>query len=144
MCDYVKHPDIRILSVIAGLSASFDRLWCFPNQRTIKRLLLEHYNKAMSLRSINRHLGALERDGHIHRQRRHEKKNTGTLILHSTLYVIKAHAVQTLGKLSRFCAFAATHRWARRWITAVPKEAERMDLPINIMPSPPKKQADSG
>jgi DNA-binding transcriptional ArsR family regulator len=144
MSDYVAKPDFRILNVLAGLAASFERLWCFPNQATIVRLLALHHGITMSRRALNRHLGALERDGYIDRQRRHAKKKTGTLILHSTLYKIKGHAVQTIAKLSRFLSIAAAHKWASRWISAVPKEAQRIDLQINIMPSPPKKQADSG
>lgn len=98
-CDYVRHPDMRILSLLAGHSASFKKLWSYPNQETICKLFVRLYGRDMSRRSLNRHLGALERQGYVQRVRRHKRARSGVLELHSTLYMLRRRAIRMLALL---------------------------------------------
>lgn len=142
--DYVRNPDLRILQVIAGLAAHYKKMWTFPNQTTLQRMLRQRYNRCLSLRQLNRHLGALEQHGYLSRVRRHKKNNGGALELHSTMYVIKSLGVRTLSHIGGFLVMASQHHWARRWTTALTKTAERAALQTNIMSPAPIKAAPPG
>jgi len=124
MDDYVATPDLRILAVLSGFCGYHGKLWCFPNQRTIAETLARRYQRTLTRRSINRHLGALERDHYIERKRRHRRGPLGRIDMHSTIYVLKARAVRALKDFGAFMLTVAAHPWARRWIAAVPGLAQ--------------------
>jgi len=118
--DYVATPDLRILGVLAGFCGYHGKLWCFPNQRTIRNALQRRYGRTLTRRSINRHLGALQRDHYIERKRRHRRGPTGRIDMHSTIYVLKARTVRALKDFGSYMLTVAAHPWARRWLSAVP------------------------
>jgi hypothetical protein len=92
--DFVQKPDFRILDTLARVCARHDKLYCYPSHETIARLIWEFTGRTISTRSLCRHLGALQRDGWIKRQRRHRTGTDGKLELHSTLYMLTARAVK--------------------------------------------------
>jgi len=124
MTDYVKTPDLRILGVLAGFCGFHGKLWCFPAQRTILATLARRYARTLTRRSLNRHLGALEIQHYIERRRRHRHGPAGRIDMHSTIYVLKARAVQALKDFGSFMLTVAAHPWARRWLAAVPNQAQ--------------------
>lgn len=103
--DYVRCADVRILTVLTSLCKHHGKLYCFPSLRTIKAQLKTFTGREISERSLCRHLGALERDGWIKRQRRHTTAADGSLELHSTLYVLKTRTLHWLKNL-----------WTSLWI----------------------------
>lgn len=90
--DYVGKPEFRLLSILGGLSTRNRRLYAFPTQDKLCALLERLYGRAMSRRTLNRHLGALEAAGYLRRRRRHRRGRTGQLELHSTLYELTRKA----------------------------------------------------
>lgn len=96
MTSLVQKPDLRIVQTLTGLAGHHGKDYVIPSQRTILRLVKMHTGRSMSLRTLNRHLGALERDGWIQRLRRHKRGRTGALELHSTLYHLKRRALAWL------------------------------------------------
>jgi hypothetical protein len=76
--------------------------------KTIAYFVFRFTGRTISTRSLCRHLGALERDGWITRQRRHKTGSDGALELHSTLYVMTARTV-------KFCRSTGI----KLWITSV-------------------------
>ncbi len=121
MDDYVDTPDLRILHVLTRLCAYHSKLYCYPNYQTIREMIEKFTGRRISARSLARHLGALERDGWIGRQRRHTTDARGELELHSTLYMLTARAC----KLAR-----ATASTVWQWSTAAAKSLMDIALPL--------------
>jgi hypothetical protein len=148
--DYVATPDLRILSVLAGLAGHHGKLWCFPSQEKILELLRRRYHRIISRRTLNRHLGALQAQHLIRRHRRHKTGATGALELHSTVYVILNGATRILKGIASYLSTAAAHPWARNAFYAVTKPAQSAALQANIMtpagktdPPPPANQSSA-
>lgn len=104
--DTVINPDTRIVEVLAGLAAHTFKTWCFPSQEKLLELLYKFTGRTMSRRTLNRHLAALERDGHISRKRRHIRDKKLGLILRSTLYTIGGRFMARIGRIVE-----ASARW---------------------------------
>jgi hypothetical protein len=100
--DYVRTPDLRILAVLVGLSAWLERTWCGVSQAKILQLLRDRYGREISRRHLNRHLGALQRDGYIRRIRRHKRAFGGRIDMHATAYAIRHRARRVLANLNPF------------------------------------------
>jgi len=121
MTNYVKTPDLRALHVITRLCAYHSKLYCYPTYETLKELIEKFTGRRVSVRSLARHLGALERDGWLRRQRRHKTGPTGELQLHSTLYMMTKRA----------CSFArATISDVWQWSTGALKSLMDIALPL--------------
>jgi len=113
----LTRADLRVLDVLWQLAAHHARTWCYPNQATLLRLLRRFHARHMSRRTLNRHLHALERDGYIHRIRRHHRSPTGQLVLRSTVYTFLRRAQVYIARAAQ-----ATQRLARtgaKWLTHI-------------------------
>jgi DNA-binding transcriptional ArsR family regulator len=108
----VRRPDVRIVRLLVGLAASFNKHYCFPSQATICELLWRFHKVRMSRRNLNRHLLALQLAGYIRRTRRppsnKDRRERRGNAYHSTLYSIAARyfsemrgAIQKLEKIAR-------------------------------------------
>lgn len=136
--DYVRHPDTRILSLLAGHGASFKKLWTYPNQETICKLFNRIYQRDISRRSLNRHLGALEQQGYLKRVRRHRRSRSGALELHSTLYSLRRRAIRMLALLRSAVAligprgrkFAGVGRCANPGTICDPSDQNNRQAPL--------------
>lgn len=120
-CDYVAKPDFRVLDVLARICTKYGKLYCYPSHRTIAELVFKFTGRSISTRSLCRHLGALERDGWIGRQRRHRTDLSGELELHSTLYLLSKRTV-------RWCRALASTVW--NWSTAAAKSLIDYAVPV--------------
>lgn len=133
--DYVENPDQRILQCLAGLAAHHGKVWCMPNYKTIKALLLQRYHFCISQRSIARHIGALEEQQYLVRQRRHRRGKDGKLELHSTVYTLKAKTYAALGQMAGVLNLCKIKPWLNRWvkplITATFSTAETSSKYVN-------------
>lgn len=98
MSSLVQNPDLRLVQTLTGLAAHHGKTYCIPNQQTILHLMKQHTGRHMATRTLNRHLGALERDGWLERVRRHKRGRTGALELHSTLYRLKRRCLAWVAK----------------------------------------------
>lgn len=105
MTDHTLNPDFRLVTILAGLAGRHDKIWSYPAQQTLCRLLGQFYSRRMSRRSVNRHLGGLVRDGWITRRRRHCAGPDGELELHSTLYTLTRRTIRCLAGLRSCLAF---------------------------------------
>lgn len=120
--DYVKTPDMRILDVLSGLFGKQEgRLYGKVRYTKIQELVWKFTRRRISVRSLARHLGALERDGYIRRQRLHETGWAGELVLRASLYVLRRRAVQRARNL-------ASNVW--NWSTAAAKRLMSIPMPI--------------
>jgi len=82
----VINPDHRVMEVLLGLAGWAHKTYVFPSQRKILELLRDFTGRRMSLRTLARHLRALERDLQLRRQRRYPKNVAGELVHQTTLY----------------------------------------------------------
>jgi len=78
-----KHTSIplfarSILEVLLGLAMIKKKKYCWPTQKTILRLLMQHKKIDMSRRTLNRCLRWLEDYGYIRRMRRHRRAVSAT------------------------------------------------------------------
>ncbi len=126
MTDYVATPDMRILHVLARLCARYETLYCYPSGQTIVEMVWKFTGRRMSRRTLWRHTGALERDGWIGRQRRHETGERGELVLHSTLYVLTRRALTYLRATISFVWDWSTGAAKSLMNIAVTEVAERL------------------
>lgn len=121
--DYPKTPDMRIMDVLSGLFGKQEaRLYGKVRYTKIQELLFKFTGRRLSVRSLARHLGALEEQGYIERKRLHETGWHGELVLRATLYVLKQRAVQRARNL-------ASNVW--NWSTAAAKSL--MSLPVPLL-----------
>ena len=109
--DWVKNPAMAVLEVLCRISAKHSKLYSFPSHQTIIELMLRWTGRVMSTRSLSRHLGALERDKWILRQRRHERGHLGDIAFHSTLYILCRRTVKSCRALGTSLWIHST-RWA--------------------------------
>lgn len=119
--DYVKTPDLRILDVLSGLCGKEKRLWTKVRYVKIQDLLFKFTGRRLSVRSLARHIGALEDQGYLRRQRLHETGWAGELVLRATLYVLRQRSVQRARNL-------ASNVW--HWSTAAAKSLMDIAMPI--------------
>lgn len=84
----VKNPDWRICEILLGLNGRFGAKYSFASQDKICELVKKYVGRAMSRRTLNRHLLGLQRDGFIRRQRRLTYHKHKGLQRRSTLYTI--------------------------------------------------------
>jgi len=94
----VKHPDLRICEVLAGLAAKYGKTYCYPSQTKLCELLKRFTGRVMSRRTLNRHLNALQRDMMISRRARMQRAKNGSLIMRSTLYHVMLRYAQRIGR----------------------------------------------
>jgi hypothetical protein len=92
--DHTPKPNLSILDILGDVAGRNRKHYCFPSQLKIAALLAQRTGRRASRATINRHLRALERDGWIHRQRRHRRGPTGALECHSTLYTFTRRAAR--------------------------------------------------
>lgn len=143
MTDYALHPDFRLVNLLFGLAARYGKLWCYPCQDKLCDLLTRFHGRAMSRRTLNRHLGGLVRDGWLKRVRRHRRGDTGALELHSTLYVLSRRALRAFASLRAGLRFlgrgpgesAHAVRCARSGTISVPVVQNKC---LAAPPSPPR------
>lgn len=126
----VRNPDYRVLSILAGLAASYGKTFCWPSQDKILQLLLEQLGRKMSRRTLCRHLKSFERDKHITRIRRHKCGSRGQLVMHSTLYALRKRCFVWLARQRHAAALFASHPLIKLWIDAVPSMAQYRRLNI--------------
>jgi len=110
---FVRHPEMLILTVLAGISNKYQKGYCYPSQDKIRELLAR-YGRRMSLRSLNRHLSQLVRLGYIKRQRRHVHDAVRGWTFRSTVYQLKGRALKWLrgmaGAVNRAMSFVRASR----------------------------------
>lgn len=82
----VRNPDQRIAEVLLGLMGWARKTYVYPSQLKILELLRSFTGRAMSRRTLCRHLRALERDGYLRRCRRLAERPAGQLHIRTTLY----------------------------------------------------------
>ena len=110
---FVRHPEMLILTVLAGIANKYQKGYCYPSQDKILALLAR-YGRRMSLRALNRHLSQLVRLGYIKRQRRHVHDTQRGWTFRSTVYQLKGRALKWLagmaGAVNRALAFLSPSR----------------------------------
>lgn len=151
MSDYVAAPDFRLVNLLFGLAAHHGKLWCYPSQDKLCQLLARFHGRRMSRRSVNRHLGALVRDGWLQRLRRHKRGEDGGFEMHSTLYTFTRRAVRCFASLRAGLRFLGSGARESRGpkpcaITgtiSVPSEQSKGAAPPSSAPANDKKVAAS-
>lgn len=113
LSNFVKHPEMLIITVLAGTANKYDKGYCFPSQDKILALLAR-YGRRMSRASLNCHLNQFIRMGWIERRRRHQRDGERGWVFRSTMYKLKARALKWLagmaGAANRAAAFLSTSR----------------------------------
>ena len=94
LCDYAKRPRTELVRLLMGLAGHYKKHYCWPSQDKICELFTAHTGVALSRRSLNRQLGALEEGGWIKRTKRHRVERGRGMVFHSTLYTFTRRAVR--------------------------------------------------
>src|SRR4030042_2193674 len=87
---------------LLGVAKKHGKLYCYPSQKTIVRLLDEYHGFEISRRALNRDLIELEREGFIRRTRRLTAKGIRAGCFSSTLYRFGRRAFKYLGGLVKW------------------------------------------
>ncbi len=88
-----------VLSILHGLSDSFDRLYCFPSQERIMELLIKFRDTKIAIATLNRWLRAAEDLKYIKRTRRTRRDKKLGMVFQSTLYRITYKGYQRLKRI---------------------------------------------
>lgn len=75
-----------IIFYLTGLCSRFKKLYCYPSQKTILRVLREWFKITIARSTLNLRLDRLEALGFFRRIPRHRRGKDGKPELHSTLY----------------------------------------------------------
>jgi hypothetical protein len=137
MTDYAINPDLRLIALIAGRARREKKNYCYPGQPWLCSHLGAWYGRAMSRRTVNRHLGALVRDNWIRRVRRHRVEKGRGLTFHSTLYFLGRRAVRWLASLAGHRPGDGKNRSKSATTTRVPSLAQHLPLRGRIIAGPP-------
>jgi len=97
MARTVINPDMRVLFILTGLATHMKKRYVYPSQLYICKRMRQMSGRVMSMRTVNRHLASLERDGLIRRQRRITHSKIRGTEFRSTLY----HITQLAEKILR-------------------------------------------
>jgi len=97
VCDF----DGAILLTLGELSRRSGKGYCYPSQETVLKLCKRFYGVSRSRRSLNRHLKHLEQSNYFRRVRRHKRAGDGSLLLRSSLYILKGKLYRYLGLFLR-------------------------------------------
>lgn len=130
--DYVRTPDMRILAVLWGLAGHIGRTWCHPSQGKLCELVAKRYRRGISRRHLNRHLGALERDGYIRRIRRHRRGPGGRIDMHSTAYAIRLRTHRLFSQLAPALGRFKAHL-ERRFASSAVTDPAQCGTPISTI-----------
>lgn len=98
-----------ILSCLFGVGMKYGKLYSYPAQLTILDLMKRFHGIVISLRTLNRDLGRLVKDGFIDRMRRLTRKGINAGRFTSTLYTLRKKA---------FKYVCAMKKWADRVLSA--------------------------
>lgn len=115
MTDHAINPDFRLVHLMFGLATHYGKLYAIPSQQKLCDLVKQFHGRRMCRRTVNRHLGGLERDGWLRRQRRHRVEGHRGMTFHSTLYTITRKTLRALASLRngvRFLGNGARRRAA--------------------------------
>jgi hypothetical protein len=132
----VRHADRSILGVLAGLAAHHGKSSCWPSQEKLAQLVEQRAGRRMSLRTLNRHLAALERDLFIRRIRRHRRARNGSLELHSTCYVLCERGVRALVDGARSIARVIGAQWRGFPTERLARYARSIAAAVSALPAP--------
>jgi len=97
--DAAKTPRFDVFLALASLAARFDRPWIIVTQRKLLERVRATTGRALSRRTLNRHLAGLERDRVINRLRRHRRGRYGDLELRATLYTFGQFGILWIKRL---------------------------------------------
>ena len=106
---------LQLLHALYAIAAKYGKSYCFPSQEKILELLEDHYDIAISRRTLNRWLAFLEGEGYIFRTRRHSRGKDGQIHFQSTLYRFGKKALRLLKKIAyplrKLLNSAVCHKW---------------------------------
>jgi len=113
-----------LLSCFFGVSMKYGKPYSYPAQLTLLSLLKKFHGISISLRTLNRDLALLVKDGFIDRLRRLTRKGITAGRFTSTLYFLKRKA---------FKYVAGMRKWSERVLSAfrLPKLANNKSLREN-------------
>lgn len=134
----VKNPSFALLHQIAAAIAYFRKRYCYPSQDELRARVARHCGWRVSLRTLNRHLKALEQDGYITRLRRHRNVKGKGLEMHSTLYTLTAKAWRWLSKIFQAAQDAVS--WGVKRVTHSAEYNPYRDNNTAAGPSAPARQ----
>ena len=120
--------NVAIVQELSGLATHHGKTWAYPSQQTILERLRKYHHQTISLRTLNRHLAALEAAGWIKRVIRHREDKVSGWVFRSTLYVLLGPVWNMVKRMAKAVAHAT--RWAR-----VPKVANNV-TPSGLKSSP--------
>lgn len=103
--------NLAIVQELSGTATHFGKTWCYPTQQTILGRLHRHHSQTLCLRTLNRHLAALEAAGWIKRICRHQPGPKANWTFRSTLYVLLGPVWKMVKRMAK--AVAHTARWSR-------------------------------
>ena len=87
------------ICVLNYLSHKNKKVYCYPSQEKILKLLKKYYGITIRRRQLNNVLAFLEKSKYIERKRRLKKTKEGKLVFNTTLYWIKKRAYSYLAKI---------------------------------------------
>lgn len=125
--------NLAIVHELAGTASHFGKTWCYPSQQTLLATLRKRYCQTISLRTLNRHLAALEAAGYVKRIHRHRQEGERGWTFRSTLYVLLGPVWKLVQKFAKAVKFSAG--WSR-----VPFMANNR-IPTGLKSPPPPPAA---
>ncbi len=102
--------NVALAQELASLATHYNRTWCYPSRETLLMRLRRFHGQNISLRTLTRHLSALEAAGWIRRQCRHHQDPLLGWQFRSTLYIILGPTIRAIRRLAKtaakFCGFS--------------------------------------
>ena len=103
--------NLALVHELAGNASAHGKTYCYPSQDTLVAGLRRHHGQAISRRTLNRHLAALEAAGWIKRVCRHQNKQGIGWAFRSTLYVLLGPVWRLVRRITKAVQLAAG--WSR-------------------------------
>jgi transposase InsO family protein len=141
MSSTVNHPNLQLLHLILNLCTWSGKTYCWPSQAKLVALLWLRHGIRMSVRTLNRHLRALEEQLWLRRRRRHRYDAKHGFTFRSSLYIPCHRAMQRVVRGAWQAARLIKTALESRPSIRVTKMAEQLKTSLGLAVPSPKKQA---
>lgn len=127
----MHHTKTALLSTYANLIQRYQKNYCFPTQKTLLRLLKDHYSITICRSTLNYHLAGLRLSGYIKTIKRTTHTSAGYFQPLSSAVCLTLKACRLLFKLGSSWALGHLQKLRKKYI------------PLKISPIPAPAQTSN-
>ena len=100
--DSIEGPLQAVAETLSSVCSKYGKVYCYPSQLTIMRLVKDYHDIEISRRTLNRVLRWLEDHGYFSRTKRHRAGPDGRMLFGTTMYKLKKKLFIRLNSIKKW------------------------------------------